>query len=148
MTRSLALAEERGCRLLIPTDHVVAAAFRADAEPQLVEIIPDGTMGLDIGSATRTAYAREIAGAATVVWNGPMGVFEWEAFRSGTEEVGRAIAECGGYTVVGGGDSVAALGLLGLTERVSHVSTGGGASLELLEGRILPGIQVLIDRAG
>jgi len=141
--RSLALAEERGCRLLVPTDHVVADAFREDAWSRIVEAIPDGTMGLDIGPATRAAYAKEIAAARTVVWNGPMGVFEWVAFRAGTEAVGEAVAESPAYTVVGGGDSVAALELLGLSDHVGHVSTGGGASLELLEGKVLPGIEVL-----
>ena len=144
--QNLARAEELGCRLLVPDDHVVGEAFAADTPAREVTEIPDGTLALDIGPRTRATYAAEIAGARTVVWNGPMGVFEWEAFRAGTEAVGRAVAAAEGYTVVGGGDSVAAIELLGLAERIDHISTGGGASLELLEGRELPGIAVL--RAG
>ena len=125
------------------TDHIVAAAFREDAEPALVTDIAAKMMGLDIGPETRARYAAEIAGARTVVWNGPMGVFEWEAFRAGTAAVGRAVVETEAYTVVGGGDSVAAIRLLGLDDAVDHISTGGGASLELLEGRVLPGIEAL-----
>jgi len=140
---NLTRAEELGCRLLLPDDHVVAERFAADAPPAVVTTIEAGWMGLDIGPATRAKYAAEIAGARTVVWNGPMGVFEWEAFRAGTEAVGRAVAESHGYTVVGGGDSVAAIGLLGLEDRIDHISTGGGASLELLEGKELPGIAAL-----
>jgi len=140
---NLALASERGCRILLPTDHVVAERFAEDAPPTVVETIPDGALALDIGPRTRESYAAEIAGARTVVWNGPMGVFEWESFRAGTEHVGRAVAACEGFTVVGGGDSVAAIELLGLGERIGHISTGGGASLELLEGKVLPGIAAL-----
>ncbi len=136
-------AAARGCRLGLPVDHVVAPTFAADAPSQVVDEIPAGSMGLDIGPRTREAYMAEIAAARTVVWNGPMGVFEWEAFRAGTEAVGRAVGECEGYTAVGGGDSVAAVELLGLRERIDHISTGGGASLELLEGRDLPGIVAL-----
>ncbi len=136
-------AEERGVRLLLPTDHVVSEAFDAAAPTRTVERIPDGWMALDIGPATAAAYAAEIAGARTVVWNGPMGVFELAPFRAGTEAVGRAVADCPGYCVVGGGDSVAAVELFGLAERIDHISTGGGASLELLEGRELPGIGAL-----
>jgi phosphoglycerate kinase len=142
--RTLAEAAERGCRLLLPTDHVVAERFAEDAAPSIVARIPDGRMGLDIGPATRASYATEIARARTIVWNGPMGVFEWEAFRGGTAAVAEAVAAAEGYGVVGGGDSVAALALLGLTERVGHVSTGGGASLELLGGARLPGIESLL----
>ena len=139
-----AKAAERGVELLLPTDHVVADAFSADANSQVCEIdIPDGWMGLDIGPETRTRFTTAIAGARTLVWNGPMGVFEMERFRAGTEIVGRAVADCAGYTVVGGGDSVAAIGLLGLADRIDHISTGGGASLELLEGKLLPGIAAL-----
>ncbi|MDP6839216.1 MAG: phosphoglycerate kinase [Planctomycetota bacterium] len=141
---ALARAAELGVEIALPGDHVVAERFAADAPAEVVGIeIPAGRMGLDIGPRTAQRFAGLIAGAATVVWNGPMGVFEMEAFRAGTETVGRAVAACPGYTVVGGGDSVAALGLLQLTDAVDHVSTGGGASLELLEGKLLPGIAAL-----
>ena len=141
---ALAKAESLGVELLLPVDHIVAERFAADAEAEECGVdIPDGRMALDIGPKTRTLFADRIRTARTAVWNGPMGVFEMEQFRAGTEAVGRALAECGGTTVVGGGDSVAALALLGLTDRVTHVSTGGGASLELLEGRELPGITAL-----
>ncbi len=140
---NLERAAETGCRLMVPTDHVVAERFAEDAAPETVTTIPAERMGLDIGPRTQDAYRAAIAGARTIVWNGPMGVFEWPAFRAGTEAVGRAVAEAEGYTVVGGGDSVAAIALLGLEERIDHVSTGGGASLELLEGKELPGIAAL-----
>lgn len=135
-------AQERKVDLLTPLDHVCAREFRADAEVQVTDgvEIPEGWMGLDIGPRTRERYAAVIAGARTVVWNGPMGVFEMEAFRPGTEGVAKAVAECPGFTVVGGGDSVAAIGLLGLGDRIGHISTGGGASLELLGGKALPGV--------
>lgn len=142
--KAQAKADERGVRLLLPVDHVVAERFDAKAPTQIVDQIPDGTMALDIGPRTVTAYCAEIASAHTVVWNGPMGVFEMEPFRAGTELVGRAVAECGGYCVVGGGDSVAAVELFQLAERIDHISTGGGASLELLEGKELPGIAALL----
>jgi len=145
----LAKAERLGVGLLLPGDHVVAERFAADAPSRVVAgDVPDGWIALDIGPLTRERFAAGIAPARTLIWNGPMGVFEMEAFRAGTEAVGRAVAECAGYTVVGGGDSVAALGLFGLTERIDHVSTGGGASLELLEGRELPGIAALGTVAG
>jgi phosphoglycerate kinase len=141
---SMAKAERRGVKLLLPIDHVVAERFAADAAVRTVEgALPDGWLGLDIGPRTRELYAREIAVARTLVWNGPMGVFEMEPFRHGTAAVARAVADCRGYTVVGGGDSVAAVSELGLAGRIDHISTGGGASLELLEGRILPGIAAL-----
>ena len=136
--------ERRKVDVLLPTDHVIAETFAADAPSRVVVgAIPDGWMALDIGPETRAAYVKALGDARTVVWNGPMGVFEFEAFRAGTEAVGRAVADCAGYTVVGGGDSVAAISLLGLGERIGHISTGGGASLELLEGKELPGIAVL-----
>ena len=145
---NLAAAAQRGCRLVLPSDHVVAQTFAEDSPAQVVKTIPDGWMGLDIGPESRAAYAREIAGAKTVVWNGPMGVFEWEAFRAGTAGVARAMAESKAYTVVGGGDSVAAVELLGVADRIRHISTGGGASLDLLGGKVLPGIEALLPRKG
>ena len=141
---ALAKAAARGVEICLPTDHVVAERFAADAETRVEgPAISEGWMGLDIGPATREAFAERIRAARTVVWNGPMGVFEFEAFRTGTEAVGQALGEAAGTTVVGGGDSVAAIHLLGLEGAVSHVSTGGGASLELLEGKVLPGIAAL-----
>ncbi len=141
---TLAKARARDTAILLPSDHVVAERFAEDAEPEECDVdVPEGRMGLDIGPATRATFAATIGDARTLVWNGPMGVFEWESFRAGTEAVARAVAACKGYTVVGGGDSVAALELLGLAERIDHVSTGGGASLELLEGKSLPGIAAL-----
>jgi phosphoglycerate kinase len=139
-----AKAAERGVKLLLPLDHVAADRFAADADTQVCgPDIPVGWMGLDIGPRTTELYVAAVAEARTVVWNGPMGVFEMEAFSAGTEAVGQALADCGGYTVVGGGDTVAAVGGLGLAARMSHISTGGGASLELLEGKLLPGIEAL-----
>ncbi|MFT5051372.1 MAG: phosphoglycerate kinase [Chlamydiales bacterium] len=141
---ALAKASEKGVDLCLPTDHVVADRFAADATTEVTAVeIPAGRMALDIGPDTRAAFAAKVASAKTVVWNGPMGVFEMEAFRGGTEAVARALEATSGYTVVGGGDSVAAMHLLELTESVSHISTGGGASLELLEGKTLPGIAAL-----
>ena len=141
---SVAKAAGLGKELLLPLDHVIAERVAADAEARECGVdIPDGWIGLDIGSRTRSLYAERIAGARTLVWNGPMGVFELERFRAGTEAIGRAVADCPGYTVVGGGDSVAAVQLLGLAEQIDHISTGGGASLELLEGKELPGIGAL-----
>jgi phosphoglycerate kinase len=141
---SMAKAERRGVKLLLPIDHVVAERLAEDAPAKTVEgEVPDGWMGLDIGPRTRDLYAREIAVAKTLVWNGPMGVFEMEPFRHGTEAVAKAVADCPGYTVVGGGDSVAAVTGMGLAGKIDHISTGGGASLELLEGAVLPGIAAL-----
>jgi 3-phosphoglycerate kinase len=141
----LAKAEAKGVKLMLPTDHVVADRFAEDAESKVVgrDEIPDGWMALDIGPGTVKAFAGEIAGAKTVVWNGPMGVFEMKPFAGGTFAVANAIAGAGCVSVVGGGDSVAAVNQSGLTERFTHVSTGGGASLELLEGLTLPGVAAL-----
>ncbi len=129
----------------LPVDVVAAASFDAGAEARVVpyDAVPDGWLGLDIGPATRDAFAARIAEARTLFWNGPMGVFEWPRFAAGTQAVARAVAGCDGYTVVGGGDSVRALQELGLADRVSWVSTGGGASLELLEGKELPGVAAI-----
>ena len=145
---ALEKAKARNVAVLLPEDHLCAEAFQEDAKAIAVEgaDIPDGLMGLDIGPKTRASYAKRIAGAKTVVWNGPMGVFEWPAFRGGTEAIGKAVAESSGYTVIGGGDSVAAIEMLGLAGKIKHISTGGGASLELLEGTLLPGIAVLAKR--
>jgi phosphoglycerate kinase len=141
---ALAKAKARGVQLLLPTDHVVGRAFEEATETKTVDgPIPDGWMGLDIGPKTRAAYAQALADARTIVWNGPMGVFEWPAFEAGTRAVGEAVAASPGYSVIGGGDSVAAVEKFGLGDRVSHISTGGGASLELLEGVELPGIAAL-----
>lgn len=140
---ALAKAKEKKIEILLPVDHVVAEKFEATAKSKVVAEIPDGWMALDIGPKTRELFAATIKGAQTVVWNGPMGVFEMEAFRKGTETIGKAVAACSGLTVVGGGDSVAAVELLGLASKIKHISTGGGASLELLEGKALPGITSL-----
>ena len=131
----------------LPTDVVAAAAFEADAEtrPAPYDALPDGWLGLDVGPETRERFAAAVREAGTVFWNGPMGVFEWPRFAEGTRAVAQAVAECEGYTVVGGGDSVRALQELGLADRVSWVSTGGGASLELLEGKELPGVAAIPD---
>jgi phosphoglycerate kinase len=126
----------------LPDDVVAAAAFEADAEARVVpaDDVPEGWLGLDIGPRTRGGYARRIALAKTVFWNGPMGVFEWPRFADGTRAVAQAVADAAAYTVVGGGDSVRAIEEAGLAERIDWVSTGGGASLELLEGKELPGV--------
>ncbi len=138
----VAAARERGIQVLLPTDVVVAAEFSQSAAATTVPIgeVPDDQMGLDIGPQTAAAYADVIATAGSVLWNGPMGVFEWEAFAAGTRRVAEAIATSPGFTVVGGGDSAAAVREFGLDDSVDHVSTGGGASLELLEGKQLPGV--------
>ncbi|HVE77026.1 MAG TPA: phosphoglycerate kinase [Actinomycetota bacterium] len=134
-----------GDKLILPQDVVQASEFAENAEYEVTEVggFKDGWMALDIGPETAERFAQEIGGAATVLWNGPMGVFEWEAFAHGTRTVAEAVAASDGFTVVGGGDSAAALKQFGLTEDVSHLSTGGGASLEYLEGKSLPGLEVL-----
>lgn len=147
----LETARERGVDLVLPVDAVVAPEFAADATPTVVDAdkIPADQLGLDIGPRSSELFAGKIADAATVFWNGPMGVFEFEAFSGGTRAVAEAVAACPGYTVVGGGDSAAAVRTLGLDEsRYSHISTGGGASLELIEGKESLGITILEeDRA-
>ena len=142
------LMEEAGDRLVLPVDVVVAEAMEEDAESETVPVdgIPAGKMGLDIGPKTVDLFSEHISGASTIFWNGPMGVFEIDAFAKGTEGVARAVAESGATSVVGGGDSVAAVNKLGLEDRMSHISTGGGASLEYVEGKELPGIAVLPDK--
>ncbi|RKY20545.1 MAG: phosphoglycerate kinase [Planctomycetota bacterium] len=139
----MAAATERGVELLLPEDHVVADSFESDDARAADGQLPDGCLGLDIGADTSARYAAAIASAGTVVWNGPMGVFERPAYAAGTRAVAEAVAACSGYTVVGGGDSAAAVAAFGLAERIDHVSTGGGASLALLEGKSLPGLAAL-----
>lgn len=142
-------AKDRGVRVLLPTDHVAAATFdeKAPATTTMAGApMPKDKMGLDIGPDTRKAYAAEIARAKTVFWNGPMGVFEWEAYARGTFAVAEAVAACSGFTVVGGGDSVAAIEAAKVEDKIGHVSTGGGASLELLELGTLPGIDILLGK--
>ncbi|MEZ7897196.1 MAG: phosphoglycerate kinase [Flaviflexus sp.] len=144
----LKTAEERGVEIVLPVDVVVAPEFKADAPATVVDAdsIPDDQMGLDIGPKSAELYASKIADAKTVVWNGPMGVFEFEAFAGGTKAVAQAMSDADGYTIVGGGDSAAAVRTLGFDEATfSHISTGGGASLEFLEGKELPGIAILED---
>ena len=145
--KALEKAESSRCRLVLPVDLVLGESFDADTERREQDGIevPDGWMGLDIGPRTAAAYADELARAGTVFWNGPMGAFELAPFASGTRAVAEAVAESPGTTVVGGGDSGAALADFGLADRVDHLSTGGGASLELLEGKPLPGVEVLDD---
>lgn len=137
------LAGPFGSRIQLPSDLVVADRFATDARSRTASSVPEGWMGLDIGPDTAAAFGAVIESAGSVFWNGPMGVFEWEAFRRGTERVAEAMARSNGFTAVGGGDSAAALRLLGMENEVSHLSTGGGAGLELLEGRTLPGVAVL-----
>jgi phosphoglycerate kinase len=145
--RVLDSAESSRCELRLPVDLVLADAFDRGAERRETEgpEVPAGWMGLDIGPRTAREYAREIGGAGTVLWNGPMGAFELDPFAAGTQAVAQAVAAAPGRTVVGGGDSVAALAAFGLSDRIDWISTGGGASLELLEGRELPGIAALLD---
>ena len=131
--------------VVLPSDVVAAAAFEEEAEARVApyDDLPDGWLGLDIGPASREDFAGRIREARTIFWNGPMGVFEWPRFAEGTKAVAQAVADADGYTVVGGGDSVRAVNELGLAEHVSWVSTGGGASLELLEGKELPGVAAI-----
>jgi phosphoglycerate kinase len=143
--QALEKAERSDCRLLLPLDLVLGDRFDADAAIRAEDEVdvPDGWMGLDVGPRTVAAYADEVAAAGTVFWNGPMGAFELEPFAAGTRAVAEAVAAAPGTTVVGGGDSAAALAEFGLADAVDHLSTGGGASLELLEGKELPGVEVL-----
>jgi phosphoglycerate kinase len=145
--KALEKAESSRCRILLPLDIVAGDRFAADAERRVLDgvEVPEGWMGLDVGPRTVQEFAREIESAGTVFWNGPMGAFEMEPFAAGTRGVAEAVANAPGATVVGGGDSGAALQQFGLGESVDHLSTGGGASLELLEGKHLPGVEVLDD---
>jgi phosphoglycerate kinase len=141
-------AEQRGIKLKLPSDHVVAEKIDAGAAAEVVKAagIPSNRMGVDIGPATREEYAQEIARAKTIVWNGPMGVFEIEQFSEGTVQIARAVAASAAVSIVGGGDSVAAVAKAGVAARISHISTGGGASLEFLSGMKLPGVEALTEK--
>jgi len=141
--RVLAACKEAGNRLLLPTDHLVAREIRAGAEQQKVDAIPEGWIGVDIGPKTAARYAEEASRAETILWNGPMGVFEIESFAGGTESVARGVAASAAASIVGGGDSLAAIQGLGLGARIGHLSTGGGASLEYVQGIELPGVAAL-----
>ena len=143
----MAKAKQKGVSLLLPLDNVCAERFAADAEPLVAhsDNIPGGYMGLDIGGETIRLFSDAIRGAGTVIWNGPMGVFEFDAFAEGTRAVARAVAESGAVSIIGGGDSVAAVKQLGFADKMTHISTGGGASLEFLEGLDLPGVACLQD---
>ena len=145
--KMIADAKAKGVELLLPVDTVVAKEFAADAEAKTVpsDAIPAGWQGLDIGEKTRELFAGAIKGAGTVVWNGPMGVFEFDKFAEGTRAVARAVAESGAVSIIGGGDSAAAVEQLGFADKITHISTGGGASLEFLEGKELPGVAALQD---
>ena len=141
------LLAKAGGKIHLPVDHVVASAFKADAEHRVLPVteIPDGWMGLDIGPKTAAAFAAEARAAQIVLWNGPMGVFEMAPFAAGTLAMAKALAESPGTSIVGGGDSVAAVTQMGLADKIDHVSTGGGASLEFLAGDPLPGVACLQD---
>lgn len=141
-------AEKKGVKLMLPIGSIVGKEFKNDTEHKYVpsDDMPDGWMGMDIGSLTIETFAKEIKKAKTIVWNGPMGVFEFENFAAGTREIAKAVAESGAVSIVGGGDSAAAVEQLGYADRITHISTGGGASLEFLEGKVLPGIAVLLDK--
>ena len=140
-------AEDKGVKFLLPVDNYCAAEFSADAEPVLAEgDIPEDLMGMDIGPKTVEAFSAAVAGAGTIVWNGPMGVFEFDKFANGTKAMAKALAESGAITIVGGGDSAAAVEKLGFADKITHISTGGGASLEFLEGKELPGVACLLDK--
>ena len=140
-------AAEKGVKLLLPVDTVVANAFAPDAESKVVKTgeIPDGWQGLDIGPETVKLYCDAVKDAGTVIWNGPMGVFEFPAFAEGTRAIAKALAESSAITIVGGGDSAAAVAQLGYADKMTHISTGGGASLEFMEGKELPGVACLLD---
>ena len=144
----MAKAKEKGVRFLIPVDNVVGMEYKPDTEHKVVDSdkIPDGWMGLDIGPKTAELFSDAVKGAGTVVWNGPMGVSEWENFAAGTIAVAKAVAESGAISIIGGGDSAAAVEKLGFADKMTHISTGGGASLEFLEGKVLPGIACLNDK--
>ena len=141
-------AKEKHVNFLLPVDNIIGKAYDENTEHMTIysDSIPDGWMGLDIGHKTQELYAKSIKGAGTVVWNGPMGVSEWENFAGGTIAVAEAVAESGAVSIIGGGDSAAAVEKLGFADKMTHISTGGGASLEFLEGKSLPGIACLNDK--
>ena len=143
-----ALMEQANDKIQIPTDTVVADKFDNDANSQTVHAaeIPDGWEGMDIGPATREKFAQVIKSSGTVVWNGPAGVFEMSNFSHGTRAIAQAMAESKAFTIIGGGDSASAVELMGLADKIDHISTGGGASLEFLEGKTLPGVACLEDK--
>jgi len=142
-------AEAHGVQMMLPQDHIIAREFKPDAESQVCagDHFPDGWMGLDIGPETAAEYTRILREAALVVWNGPMGVFEFDRFAQGTFAIAHALADSGAVSIVGGGDSMAAVDKAGLANKMTHISTGGGASLEFLEGQVLPGVAALNDKA-
>ncbi len=141
-------ARKHGVNFIIPVDNIIAREYSEDSVNMRIysNAIPDGWMGLDIGPVTRELFAKTLVGAGTVVWNGPMGVSEWANFAGGTEAVAKAVADCGAVSIIGGGDSAAAVEKLGFADKMTHISTGGGASLEFLEGKQLPGIACLQDK--
>ncbi len=141
-------AADKGVKLLLPVDNVCAAEYSADAKPEVYPAgkIPADKMGMDIGPETRKLYAQAIEGAGTVIWNGPMGVFEFPAFAEGTRAVAQALADSDAITIIGGGDSAAAVQQMGFADKMTHISTGGGASLEFMEGKELPGVAALMDK--
>ena len=144
----MAKAKEKGVKFLLPVDNEAGDSFSNDCMRITVHSkeIPDNFEGMDIGPKTQVIFANEIANAGTVVWNGPMGVFEFDNFAVGTRAIAKAMAECKGVTIVGGGDSASAIEQMGFADKVTHVSTGGGASLEFLEGKTLPGVACLDEK--
>jgi 3-phosphoglycerate kinase len=141
-------AKQKNVKLLLPLDSVVADEFKNEANRKTVDCcsVPRDMMGMDIGDKTVDLFTKEIMNAKTIIWNGPMGVFEFENFANGTRQIAKAVAESGAVSIIGGGDSAAAIEILGFADKVTHISTGGGASLEFLEGKVLPGIEVLEDK--
>ena len=141
-------AKAKGVNFMLPVDNVIGEAYDENTTPREVDSddIPDGWMGLDIGKKSQALFSKALEGAGTVIWNGPMGVSEWKNFAAGTETVAKAVAESGAISIIGGGDSAAAVEKLGFADKMTHVSTGGGASLEVLEGKTLPGIACLLDK--
>ena len=141
-------AKDKGAQLLLPVDNAIANEFKEDAEKKIIDSdnIPDGWMGMDIGTKTIAMFSDAVKNAKTVVWNGPMGVFEFDRFADGTRAMAKAVADADAVTIIGGGDSVAAVKQLGFADKMTHISTGGGASLEFLEGKVLPGIDVLENK--